>query len=245
MTKPQKPATPCLSQVSHQTTKIRLMNTWLVAKIKRFCVLMLALLSLCFALLILVDQAISFYVRKQIYQDISSLPYRPYGVVLGTAKYVAKNTPNLFYHYRLQAAEQLFKQHKVDYLLLSGDNRTLQYNEPRTMYRDLRQMGIPAEFLYMDFAGFRTLDSIIRADQVFKAHSITIITQKFHCERALFIAKYHHIDAICFAADYPDSYSLVRVREFFARLLALWDLFTKKEPHFLGEVEPLPPPISR
>ncbi|SSZ29523.1 vancomycin high temperature exclusion protein [Aggregatibacter aphrophilus] len=164
--------------------------------------------------------------------------------MLGTSKYFANNTLNLFYYNRLLAAQRLFEAKKVDYLLLSGDNRTLQYNEPRTMLKDLKKMGVPQEFIYLDFAGFRTLDSVIRADQVFKAHSLTIISQKFHCERALFIAKFHNIDAICFVADYPQVYSLVRVREFFARLQAVWDLMVEREPHFLGEPEPLPPPVT-
>ncbi|ANU81691.1 hypothetical protein BBH51_02915 [Aggregatibacter actinomycetemcomitans] len=195
-------------------------------------------------LLIVVDQIIGYYVRKDIYYDIDKVPNRPYGLVLGTSKYFSNNTLNLFYYNRLLAAQRLFEARKVDYLLLSGDNRTLQYNEPRTMLQDLKKMGVPQEFIYMDFAGFRTLDSVIRADQVFKAHSLTIISQKFHCERALFIAKFHNIDAICFAADYPQVYSFVRVREFFARLQAVWDLLVEREPHFLGAPEPLPPPVT-
>lgn len=201
-------------------------------------------LFLCGLLLILVDQAIGFYVRQGIYTDVNKLPYRPYGLVLGTSKYFSKNTPNLFYSYRLLSANLLFKQKKIDYLLLSGDNRTVEYNEPRTMFKDLKKMGVPEEFMYMDYAGFRTLDSVLRADQIFKAHSITIITQRFHCERALFIAKYHNIDAICFVADYPTGYHFVRFREFFARLQAVLDLLIEKEPHFLGTPEPLPPPTS-
>ena len=195
-------------------------------------------------LLIVVDQIIGYYVRKDIYYDIDKVPNRPYGLVLGTSKYFSNNTLNLFYYNRLLAAQRLFAARKVDYLLLSGDNRTLQYNEPRTMLQDLKKMGVPQEFIYLDFAGFRTLDSVIRADQVFKAHSLTIISQKFHCERALFIAKFHNIDAICFAADYPQVYSFVRVREFFARLQAVWDLLVEREPHFLGAPEPLPPPVT-
>ncbi|MGC7589376.1 SanA/YdcF family protein [Bisgaard Taxon 46] len=200
---------------------------------------------LCFIIsLVVIDQAIGFYVRNQIYTDVNKLPYRPYGVVLGTSKYFGQNSINLFYHNRLLSTYELFSAGKVDYLLLSGDNRTHQYNEPRTMFKDLKKMGIPTEFMYMDFAGFRTLDSVIRADRVFKAHSFTIITQKFHCERALFIAKYHNIDAICFAANYPQGYHFVRFREFFARLQLLWDLLIEKEPHFLGQPEPLPSPVT-
>lgn len=194
--------------------------------------------------LVVINQAIGFYVRNQIYTDINKLPYRPYGVVLGTSKYFGQNSINLFYHNRLLSTYELFSAGKVDYLLLSGDNRTHQYNEPRTMFQDLKKMGISTEFMYMDFAGFRTLDSVIRADRVFKAHSFTIITQKFHCERALFIAKYHNIDAICFVANYPQGYHFVRFREFFARLQLLWDILIEKEPHFLGQPEPLPSPVT-
>lgn len=111
------------------------------------------------------------------------------------------------------------------------------------MFKDLRKMGIAAEFMYMDFAGFRTLDSVIRAQQVFKAHSFTIITQKFHCERALFIAKYHNIDAICFAADYPQGHYFVRFRVLCA-YFSDTRYFNGKGTLFLGEPEPLPPPTT-
>lgn len=217
---------------------------WRSKLVKKIAKYLTALLAFFVFILILTDLAIGFYVRQGIYSELDKIPHRPYGLLLGTAKYFSRNTPNLFYQRRLLAAEELFKAQKVDYLLLSGDNRTESYNEPRTMYKDLRKMGIPEIFMYMDFAGFRTLDSIIRADQVFKAHSITIITQKFHCERALFIAKYHNIDAICYAAGYPEGYHFVRFREFFARIQALWDLLIEKQPHFLGDPEPLPPPIA-
>ena len=135
-------------------------------------------------LLIIVDAMIGYYVRENIYYDIAKIPNRPYGLVLGTSKYFANNALNLFYHNRLLAAQRLFEARKVDYLLLSGDNRTRQYNEPRTMLNDLKRMGVPPEFIYLDFAGFRTLDSVVRADQVFQAHSFTIISQKFlvYCE---------------------------------------------------------------
>ena len=194
--------------------------------------------------LISVDQGIAYYVKNDIYTDTQHIPYRPYGLILGTSKYAAKGVPNLFYEQRMSSAKALFEADKIDYLLLSGDNRTMQYNEPRTMKRDLRRMGISEQFLFPDYAGFRTLDSIIRAKEVFKAEPMTIITQRFHCERALFIAKYHHINAICFAADTPYRFSVTRIREALARMLMLWELFIEKQPHFLGNPEPLPPPIE-
>ena len=200
-------------------------------------------ITILILIIIATDQIIGFYVRKNIYDDINTIPHRPYALVLGTSRYFSDNSLNLFYYNRLLAAQQLIKNNKVDYLLLSGDNRTAQYNEPRNMYYDLRKLGVNGEFMYLDFAGFRTLDSIIRAKTVFHAHSITIVSQRFHCERALFIAQYYKIDAICYVAEYPEGHYGVRMREFFARMYMLWDLLIEKGPHFLGEPEPLPPPL--
>ncbi|MDU8923868.1 ElyC/SanA/YdcF family protein [Pasteurellaceae bacterium LIM206] len=214
----------------------------LLAKLnlKRLFQAVLALACLGTAVLVSVDQFIGYHVRHAVYTDLKQLPARPYGLLLGTSKYFAKNTLNLFYVNRLETAKTLYETDKIQYLLLSGDNRTIQYNEPRTMLKDLRKMGIPDTALFMDFAGFRTLDSVIRAKEVFHAEPMIIISQRFHCERALFIAQYHDIDAICFAAPYPKDYPLVRVREMFARMQMLWDLISEKEPYFLGDPEPLP-----
>ncbi|WP_439257622.1 SanA/YdcF family protein [Lonepinella sp. BR2271] len=213
--------------------------------LKRLFYAVVSLVFLALATLILIDQYVGYKVRHDIYRNVKDTPYRPYAVVLGTAKYVTKNTPNQFYNYRLESTKALFDSEKIDYILLSGDNRTLQYNEPRTMRRDLIKMGIAPQYLYPDYAGFRTLDSIIRAKEVFHAEPMIIISQAFHCERALFIAQYHHINAICFAADNPDIYTLTRFREIFARFLMVWELLTEKKPHFLGEPEPLPAPLNR
>lgn len=190
--------------------------------------------------LFLLDQWVGYSVRQNIYSDINQLPYRPYAVLLGTSKYTSKNNPNQFYQHRLQTAKALFDAKKMNYILLSGDNRTLQYNEPRMMKRDLIKMGIDPQFLFSDYAGFRTLDSIIRAKEVFHAEPMTIISQRFHCERALFIAQYHKINAICFAADDPQMYTITRLREILARFLMIWELWLEKAPHFLGQPEPLP-----
>lgn len=191
---------------------------------------------------VVIDQTVSFSVRDRVFEQIDNLPYRPYAVVLGTSKYVATGKTNDYYTNRLTAAKSLVDHQKVSYLLLSGDNRTLQYNEPRTMLRDLRKMGVPENRLFQDFAGFRTLDSVVRANKVFLVPSYTIISQKFHCERALFIAKHYDINAICFTAKQPDVYFGTRVREMFARVKAVFDLAVGVQPYFLGEPEPLPLP---
>ncbi|QPB42383.1 SanA/YdcF family protein [Rodentibacter haemolyticus] len=191
---------------------------------------------------VIIDQSISFYVRDRVFEQIDALPYRPYAVVLGTSKYVATGKTNDYYTNRLTAAKTLIDNQKVSYLLLSGDNRTLQYNEPRMMLRDLRKMGIPEDRLFQDFAGFRTLDSVLRASKVFQVPSYTIISQRFHCERALLIAKYYDINAVCFTAKQPEVYLVTRVREMFARVKAIFDLIAGIQPYFLREPEPLPLP---
>ncbi|WP_075321320.1 SanA/YdcF family protein [Histophilus somni] len=218
---------------------------WIITLVKRLLHYSFAFSIFTFFSLIIIDRSIAWYVQDRIYTKIEELPSRPYGIVLGTAKYFSKNNPNLYYNNRLTATVELFKQEKIDYLLLSGDNRTMQYNEPITMFKDLRKMDIPEDVMYMDFAGFRTLDSVIRADKVFKAQPMTIITQQFHCERALFIAKFYDIDAICFAAKSPANYLSVRMRELFARVKAILDIVLEKEPYFLGNPEPLPTPITQ
>lgn len=194
--------------------------------------LMKGILGLCFPLFLLmfaIDFATGYWVRDQIYTDVRQLPQREYALVLGTAKYYPSGSPNLYYKYRLDAAKAVFEHNKVNYLLVSGDNKTAYYNEPKMMTRDLRQMGIPWQRIRQDYAGYNTLDSIIRADKVFQLHPFIIISQQFHCERALFIAKFHQIEAVCFAAKYPDAHYKVRIREFFARSAMAVSLLLGKE----------------
>lgn len=110
------------------------------------------------------------------------------------------------------------------------------------MRRELMRMGIPDSVIVMDFAGFRTLDSVVRGKKVFKLKRFVIISQEFHCRRAVFIARKHGIDAVAFVAqDPPAQYTfMVLVREYFARVAMLFDLYIfKTDPYFLGS-EKLP-----
>lgn len=194
-----------------------------------------AAIVLAFAV-ISIDILTSYWVRDRIYTDIDKLPKYQTAVVLGTAKYYVKGTPNLYYKYRLDAANALIKSGKVEKLLVSGDNKTPYYNEPRVMSADLRRMGVQAVQIEQDFAGYRTLDSIIRADKVFHLSPFVIVSQRFHCERALFIAKTRNIDAICYAAKYPEGHFKVRIREFFARVGMVFDYLLDKQPETLKKV---------
>lgn len=156
-------------------------------------------------------------------------------MVLGTAKYYRTGDINQYYYYRIQGALNAYNSGKINYLLLSGDNAQHNYNEPITMRRDFIKNGVDPADIVLDYAGFRTLDSIVRTRKVFDTNDFIIITQRFHCERALFIAQYMGIQAQCYAVPSPKNMWSVRLREFAARFGALADLYLfKREPRFLG-----------
>lgn len=188
------------------------------------------------------DRWISWQTAPYVYEQLNDLPARKVGVVLGTAKYYRTGTLNQYYLYRIQGAVNAYNSGKVNYLLLSGDNGTHSYNEPMTMRRDLIAAGVNPADIFLDYAGFRTLDSVVRTRKVFDTDDFIVISQRFHCERALFIALHMGIQAQCYSVPSPKNMMMVRLREFAARLGALIDLYlTKSEPRFLGPTEPIPP----
>ncbi|MCB1165245.1 MAG: YdcF family protein [Leptospiraceae bacterium] len=187
---------------------------------------------------------VSNAVRYRIFDEVADVPPHTVGLVLGTSEYVKTGQRNLFFTYRMQAAEQLFRAGKIQYILVSGDNSTHRYNEPRAMREALLEAGIPSERIVMDFAGFRTLDSVVRARQVFGQTSLTVISQRFHNERAVLIGLHNGIDMYGFnARDVQSGEGLkTYIREWPARALVLADLFfLGTEPRFLGKKISIPP----
>lgn len=206
---------------------------------RKLLIIPFLLLFFLFIFLLSLDLWISYKTDNKIYHSIQEMPKRDIALVLGTSKYIGK-TLNSYYSHRVEAAQHLFHENKVNALLLSGDNAHRSYNEPWTMKRDMLKAGVPEENIFLDYAGFRTLDSIIRAKEVFNADKFTIVTQGFHCERALFISEYHNIDAICLAVKSPtgiDNFK-IRMRETLARMKAFIDIYIlNQQPKFLGPKE--------
>ncbi|HDU8492462.1 TPA: YdcF family protein [Aeromonas hydrophila] len=218
-----------------------LLQTRTAPRMKKFAKILLACLCLLLAsvatLLGYSEWTVSD-ARHYTYDDVNAVPYNRVALVLGTSKYLIGGSPNHYFKYRIKAAAELYNNGKVDYILVSGDNATVQYNEPRQMRRALIQAGIPANAIYSDYAGFRTLDSIVRAKEVFGQAHFTVVSQAFHNERAIFIARHFGIEAVGFNAVDPSAYQGIktRVREVFARLMGLLDLYVlDKGPKFLGE----------
>ncbi len=173
------------------------------------------------------------------YDDASEIPYHRVGLLLGTSPMQAPGVPNGYFTSRIEAAASLYRSGKIDYILASGDNRERSYNEPREMRKALIKAGVPAERIVLDYAGIRTLDSVLRASSVFMLRDLTVISQSFHNERALFIAGSAGIRADAFNAKEPDDLwakAKVRVREFFARLKCVLDVYLLDTgPHFYGD----------
>lgn len=172
---------------------------------------------------------------KALYDDLNLVPACEVGLLLGTNPYLKNGLPNKYFLYRIEAAVQLYQAKKIQYILVSGDNHRNDYNEPEEMKKALIKKGIPESSILMDYAGFRTLDSVVRAKTVFGKERFMIISQRFHNERALYLAQYNHIEAVGFnAQDVTAYYGLkTRVREYLARLKLFIDLWFEVNPKFL------------
>jgi SanA protein len=183
------------------------------------------------------DRLVEKSASDKVYNSAEEIPHNTVGLFLGTGKFLSSGRINLYYKYRIEAAVSVFKAGKVDFILVSGDNSTKDYDEPSTIKNDLIKNGIPADRIYLDYAGFRTLDSVVRCKEIFGQSSITVISQQFHNKRAIFIAKRKGIDAVGFnAKDVNIHYGFkTQLREKFARIKMVLDLIFGKKPKFLGE----------
>jgi len=180
--------------------------------------------------------------EDKVFSDYNQLPANEVGLVLGTSSKLTDGSPNPFFETRIKTAAVLYKEKKVTHFILSGDNRTRYYNEPMEMKKALVKLGVPDSAITLDYAGLRTLDSVVRSKEIFGQNHLTIITQPFHCYRAIFISNYYEIDAVAvvFAEPSQEGAFNVYFREYFARAKAILDLYVLKTvPRHLGDKEPL------
>ncbi|HET7538152.1 MAG TPA: ElyC/SanA/YdcF family protein [Candidatus Didemnitutus sp.] len=179
--------------------------------------------------------------------SIISAPKCDVALVLGTSPWLSGGRPNLHYVGRIETAAKLYHAGKVRHLLVSGDNRRRDYNEPHLMRASLVKLGVPVEAITCDYGGFRTLDSVTRAKDIFQVKTCLIVTQQYHNYRALEIARHVGLDAWGFCAPaipWKDSF-MTECREALARAAAVFELHVlRQQPNFVGQPEPirLPPP---
>ena len=178
--------------------------------------------------------------------SIDAVPRRRAAVVLGCVRTLPNGLNNLYFSWRIDAASELYKAGKVDCLIVSGDNHVKGYDEPSDMKESLAKAGVPADRIVCDYAGFRTLDTVVRAKKVFGLDSFIIVSQPDHVRRAVFTARGFGCDAYGYAAkDVNGRYSIkTTIREQLAKIAAVADVVFRRSPKFLGPREPLPPPAS-
>lgn len=208
---------------------------------RRFKVAMGAVLLvvvLCATTAIVCFSVVERNANGRLYSDVDSIPHNKVGLLLGTSPRSPWGGNNYYFDYRIDAASELFKAGKIDYIIVSGDNHSTDYDEPSCMQDSLMAQGIPFDRIILDYAGFRTLDSVVRAKEIFGQDSLTIISQPFHNERALYLAMHYGIDAIGYNAEDIDYWKVrlkIHGREYLARIKMFIDLYTGKQPKFLGE----------
>lgn len=172
-----------------------------------------------------------------LYTDVSKIPSCKTALVLGTSKTLSNGNPNLYFSYRIKATAELYKAGRIKYIIVSGDNSVEGYNEPEEMKNDLVAEGIPADKIFEDFAGFRTLDSVVRAKEIFGQEKFIIVSQRFHNERAVFLAQKNRLTAYGYNAADVNKYAGVKtnLREYLAKAKVFVDLLFGVDPKFGGE----------
>jgi len=216
---------------------------WLRKHRGKFSALLLVLVALPVAAILVADRVCSSAASDRIFLSTSEVPPNDVALVLGTARTTARGNLNLHFQQRIDAAAKLYRAGKVRHLLVSGDNHIQGYDEPTDMRDALAAAGVPTNAITCDYTGFRTLDSVLRAQSVFGLTQFTIVTEEFHCPRALWIARQHGLNTVAFAA--PDLQSKrwtlrVKAREALARVLCGLDLYVlRTQPKFPGPPEPI------
>lgn len=203
----------------------------------------LAYISLSVLVLLLLTaffcyKSVEWRSEGKLYTDVDSIPYNEVGMVLGTNPKTKRGNNNPFFFNRVDAVEKLYKAGRIKFILISGDNKTKDYSEPDVMRNILIERGVPAEVIYIDYAGFRTLDSVVRAKNIFGQKKLTVISQKFHNERSIAIGDWQGMEIIGFNAkdvEHSGAKCKILARETGARVKLYLDILTGKKPHFGGE----------
>lgn len=204
--------------------------------LKRVFILLLALPVLAAATVWACHLWVEQTAQAVCYDDVQQVPAADVALVLGCSPKLGRR-PNLFYQHRMDAAVALYRAGRVKGFIVSGDNSTHQYDEPTAMRQSLVDAGIPAEVIYCDYAGFRTLDSVVRAHEIFGQKKFIIVSQRFHNERAVFLARRWGLETVGFnARDVSRQAALgTYLREYLARVNAVLDVtLLQTGPKFYG-----------
>jgi SanA protein len=174
---------------------------------------------------------------ETVYRDLAKLPHQRVGLVLGCSPVLSTGEPNWFFENRIDAAANIFQAGKVEFLLVSGDHHIATYDEPSAMKDALIAKGVTVNRIFCDYAGFSTLDSVVRAKKIFGLTELCVISQRDHAWRAIYVARANGITAVGFPAEEVSALNglRTRARESLARVKTLLDVhLLGREPRFLG-----------
>ena len=190
---------------------------------------------------LLANAVIDRYCSRRLHTDLDDVPSRQVAIVLGARVY-PDGLPSAVLADRLAAALDLYRAGRVEKILVSGDHQAPEYDETTAMGRWLAERGVPAEDLFLDQAGLRTLDTMERASRVFLVTNAVVCTQAFHLRRSVFLARRAGIDAVGFVSD-RRRYAHARAnqsREALAKVVAVLDSFVwRRGPKHLGDPIPI------
>jgi len=204
---------------------------------RSFWIFPLVILVIVGGIVILANRVIESATKHDLYSDVTRIPANRVGLLLGTSKTLRYGKPNIYFTNRIDATIELLNTRKIEYVVISDDNSHKYYNEPQDMKNELLRRGVPENRIYLDYAGFRTYDSVYRMHAIFGQTNFTVISQEFHNERAVYIAQSLNLHAIAFNAEDVTAYMGIKtkLREKFSRVKMFVDLAFHKKPKFLGE----------
>lgn len=202
-----------------------------------FKIILLSLIVLILAFTVWANISVRKFSGYYITDNIEKIAANNTGLLLGTSRNLRNGNKNDFFFNRIDATVRLFQTGKIKNVIISGDNSKTDYNEPMDMKAELIKAGIPDSIIYLDYAGLRTLDAVVRAKEIFGQNSFIVISQKFHNERAVFLARKYGINAFGFNAGEVAAYNgfKTKLREIFARDKMFIDLAFGVKPKFLGQ----------
>ena len=207
-------------------------------------------ICLAIALVLLTIVASHFIVvgnaSDRTYDDVDSTPHNKYGLLLATSPITPGGAHNFYFGNRIKAAEELYKAGKIVYIIASGGDYTKEHkngcDEPAAIRDSLVVRGIPADRIILDYEGLRTINSIVKAKEVYGLDSVTLISQKYHNERAIYLADHYNLHAVGYNAE-PSPIRRNRIkntlREYLARVKMFIDLALGRKPMFNEEAMPI------
>lgn len=211
--------------------------------LRRIIIGIFAFVAVVIGFTIYANLRVEWTAKGRLYSEVKDVPHNKVALLLGTNPLNRLGRPNSYFTNRINTAAELYHAGKIDFIIASGDNHTRLYDEPTAMRDSLMAHGVPENRIILDFAGFWTLDSVVRAKEIFGCDSLTIISQADHDARALYLAEANGIEAVAVAASLRAGRWVrmrLALREWLARDKMILDIMFGKKPHFLGEKIEIP-----